>query len=100
MTATMHTPGPWKVGTLRKSGHTRSVTILPPVVVSSFGAFDADLEANARLIAAAPELLAALQAIARTSCHIEEGNQGPLRAWSECCAIARAAIAKATGGAQ
>ena len=50
-----------------------------------------------RLRAENAELLAALQKITRTSCGIEEGNKGPIRAWGECCAIARAALAKAKG---
>ncbi|HHA1219498.1 TPA: hypothetical protein ACOEFN_001015 [Stenotrophomonas maltophilia] len=50
-------------------------------------------EANARLIAAAPELLAALQIAVRQNSHDMQMTGEELR-------ICAAAIAKATGGAQ
>lgn len=80
-----HTPGPWfwdKVST----GHCRHVivdsegfTIANPSPMS---------EADARLIAAAPELLTALQA--------GVDNDIPMADW---LSMARAAIARATGAA-
>ncbi len=55
-----HTPGPWKVG-----GPTgfRNQCAIEPSICAVYGA-GAELEANAQLIAAAPDLLAALKAIA------------------------------------
>ena len=55
-----HTPGPYTVGTFRKAGLTRSVVINPVGVLTSFTRSDAALGDNARLFAAAPDLLAAL----------------------------------------
>ena len=55
--------------------------------------FGGELDANARLIAAAPELLAALYAIATDPSAIYSGANAHLGD------IARAAIAKAKGGA-
>lgn len=52
-------------------------------------------EADARLIAAAPELLAALQMVNRIWSHDQTANLAP----DSPVAIVRAAIAKATGGA-
>ena len=54
----------------------------------------AEIEANARLIASAPELLAA----ARLAVAWSEQVPAPYRDWPH-VAAARAAIAKATGGA-
>ena len=52
-----HTPGPWTVGTHLDEGTdlTRGEYVVFPVP------FDEEAKANARLIAAAPEMLAALQ---------------------------------------
>lgn len=57
----------------------------------------AEVEANARLIAAAPDLLAALEVIASTPFVNGCSNQSMLRGIHEMRASARAAIAKAKG---
>lgn len=81
-----HTPGPWKVGTLDKvinylPIYARiGVTKLACIAKTDgrevgFGISQQEMEANARLIAAAPELLGALQTIAgATTC---AGNSDP-----------------------
>lgn len=67
MSASKHTPGPWTIG-----GDDGAIWIQSPVssdnVICDLVGRDADClavedEANARLIAAAPELLAALKAV-------------------------------------
>lgn len=89
-----HTPGQWYAAPLRDSGwidifsvYENGETSLPFASCKHH-----DQEANARLIAAAPELLEALQRVCshgeRTSAQIDAD-------WDH----ARAAIAKATGGA-
>jgi hypothetical protein len=81
MTNTRHTPGPWRVEATAYRNQ--------PHVVNEHGAFVADTDAhNARLIAAAPELLAALQ-----DCVAVPNKNRPDEVWQR----ARAAIAKATG---
>jgi hypothetical protein len=91
--STQHTPGPWyalaegitgaEIG-YRAIIDDDGVTVCNP---SPMGA------ANARLIAAAPDLLAALQAIVTGNVY---GN--PTQ-WNLCIDRGIAAIAKATGGA-
>lgn len=84
-----HTPGPWKVS---RRANRFICTELGEVLAMCDSSQSVDRnKANARLIAAAPELLEAL---------IELANCGA-DAWGEdrpCVADARAAIAKATGG--
>ena len=87
-----HTPGPWSIAG-------RGYTIFGPddaVVISSFDAETEEEEerylANARLIAAAPDLLAALEEAVRSS---EVSRMGGM-SWDE-MDRARAAIAKARG---
>lgn len=79
-----HTPGPWRTTGSLISNESRVL------VASLSGASDDDVEAaNARLIAAAPELLAALK-------EVVEAQKGGYLGWGHIDA-ASAAIAKATG---
>ena len=97
MTDTQHTPGPWTV--YRGVQHQGEFIIfkgITDIAVTRFA--DGDCNANARLIAAAPELLALLaEAVARVEDLINghESAVEDLAAWSD---DARAAIIKATGG--
>lgn len=104
MTNTQHTPGPWIVGA-RYSGNKVEIAnasydkVICTVWTHQFqgSTFEPDKQfqplpygaANARLIAAAPELLAALQAVA----DYWAGGDVP----ADIDAAMRAAIAKATG---
>src|SRR5574343_459383 len=95
---TNHTPGPWK--RYHNVSHEPSVM---PENTSNNGSFTIcqlfgpDAVANQNLIAAAPELLAALEAVFDTA-HVDVDDLGAtLHALSEIRAQARAAIAKAKG---
>jgi hypothetical protein len=93
--STQHTPGPWHIG--MKPG---------PMIYGSDSSQVADLrgdlldrgeaQANAALIAAAPDLLAALQWLLQ---HDPDGDGGApdYKELRHICDTARAAIAKATG---
>ena len=123
MKDTQHTPGPWRV---KQTGFTyfRDLTILgedwhgeeTPIAAAlvrnalhPYGRADkarAEIEANARLIAAAPELLSALAGCADA---LREAGKDFARANPRAARpnlyelhekAARAAIAKATGGAE
>ena len=89
-----HTPGPWVV---RESscGSVGTDSILTALAFGDDPDCKADdrMVANARLIAAAPELLEALKAI----CDEQDANEG--YATPATYDAARAAIAKATGEA-
>ena len=87
-----HTPGPWTVGKIRPSGMTRSMLINPVGVLTSFTRSDAELEANTRLIAAAPELLAACTRAVVAAENPEDFIEG-----NAAYEALGAAIAKATG---
>ncbi len=88
---TVHTGGPWTyfVGNANGRGLIRIEQDGTGVHVASMqrGAIS---QANARLIAAAPDLLFALQTVMGTCEH------GQKEDWVERCAIGRAAISKAT----
>ena len=109
-----HTPGPWRV---KQTGFTyfRDLTILgedwhgeeTPVAAAlvrnalhPYGRADkarAEIEANARLIAAAPDLFNLMTAATR----LDELTGANLEVYARTfAALARAAIAKATGGAE
>ena len=96
-----HTPGPWFISS---PGSTNKLYVGPVVIQSHRTAFpnastpealdhidDDTLYANAQLIAAAPELLAALQQLAQGWATLSDPSI--IRGLTE----ARAAIAKATG---
>lgn len=84
---TQHAPGPWEA----RQAQTGMVSIYP--VGGPFRVADAyDGLANARLIAAAPDMLEALIAIVALS------NDQGRRNLPECAGLARQAIAKARGG--
>ena len=96
-----HTPGPWRLEPVND----RSINHLCPVDPNDLSLLTVVMQdetpfaavyndADARLIAAAPELLEALKAI----CDEQDERQG--YASIETYDRARAAIAKATGGAQ
>ena len=97
-----HTPGPWRIqdtydGTIPVDGWSEegeeSIEICR---VSLDNETEATQSANAALIAAAPELLAALEAIAGG--HVMAGREfSALECIHEYQKIARAAIAKAKG---
>ena len=93
-----HTKGPWHTGQGNGEGSIfadegrmrfENGTVLYPICTMNTGWDEAEDAANARLVAAAPELLEALQNL--------ENDDGriPDHAW----AMVQAAIAKATGGA-
>ena len=95
--STKHTPGPWTMHPRFDDGaEVRSLaSVAWCSVASTHGAsgsqvIDVDeARANARLIAAAPDLLAALH-------HISLASQNSMSSKEECGRIAREAIAKAT----
>ena len=100
-----HTPGPWSVAYLDDNGqsvvkgeHTEIATCWHHCV----GSIEAQMHANARLIAAAPDLLAALQGAIGAlefsqDYHRDLGNEDQAFA-ADRLDDARAAIAKATAG--
>lgn len=92
-----HTPGPWKANLaahqLRVPDSVNTVHGLHVCDVASYGASPEQRHANARLIAAAPELLSALESILSETDGRNASHIGQDRAFS----IARAAIAKAKG---
>lgn len=97
-----HTPGPWKALKATVRGETtewfvtddddEGVAVIASCVTDKTGE---PSEANARLIAAAPELLEALEGL----CGLAELRPGHLQDYKAAVAAARAAIAKAKGGA-
>lgn len=74
MTDAKHTPGPWAVGYLDQSGQ-RIVKQEHIEICTcwhhSVGSIEQEMEANARLIAAAPDLLEALEGLVKIN---EEHN--------------------------
>lgn len=96
MSKTKHTPGPWKVGEENEFEAYEFVSITTESGVqigdvSSDGCVDDETHANARLIAAAPDMLAALKQIE------SEMRAGLGSSYGETREAVRRAIAKAEG---
>jgi hypothetical protein len=96
---TNHTPGPWQVNSndplhvCDADGESRGCSPIAFVQVGNDGRWTA--RANARLIAAAPDLLAALQhALERFEAI--PAHRDEMGIYRQSAAIARAAIARAT----
>lgn len=83
---TKHTPGPWTAGKFQDTGLNNQISV-HPAICTAYGAKE-EAEANARLIAAAPEMLAALQEV-----QIYVDNFGE----SHLTELVSFAISKATG---
>lgn len=107
--STKHTPGPWMKTDgsaikcdLRPIGLTKDAGLIVASVVGgptseySFPRDESEVEANASLIAAAPELLAALVSMCETMEQQNWGIKSPDQWQTEAYKQARAAIAKAT----
>lgn len=96
-----HTPGPWHVG---KGEQAQIVYDEGGWAVANAVVFHRKHEpgstlVNARLIAAAPDLLEALDTISRLYNHDASVGENSMAAYDAAC-IARYAIAKATGERQ
>lgn len=90
-----HTPGPWRIGGAAIFGP-KTDAPSPATIVSILGRAAGDvaaMRANARLIAAAPDMLAALQSLVWAVSGIEYVETE----YAEQVAQAHAAIAKALG---
>jgi len=104
-----HTPGPWKavadpfhfatLSTVVGGGHAEKGLQRAMIVQVGGYAGWQEQEANARLIAAAPDLLAALEALVEGVDRLL-GKPEPYECDDGALAAARAAILKATGGQQ
>ncbi len=95
-----HTPGPWKVkqGTDVTEDRAKEPCTVAKCWSSTFSPPREEAAANARLIAAAPDLLAACKrGLAALTVAVEVGGGDP--AEHECCRQMGLAIAKAEGGA-
>ena len=99
-TQTAHTPAPWQANPIGDTG--RCSISAPHPSGGGQNVIDECLKENAALIAAAPELLAALESVAAGSVQdTGENGMGTVNIDRETMQlIARAAIAKATGGAK
>lgn len=89
-----HTPGPWRIGTPPPNGQQTIGTDQGLMVAVATTGAGVQTKANAHLIAAAPDLLEALQAL------MDDNSALDGMYWADCCDKARAAIAKATGEPQ
>ena len=79
-----HTPGPWTVKGVHvgPSKHFRAYSIEPNICEMNSSLAPDDVSANARLIAAAPQLLAALKSLVLSTDGIVSGPESDLCA---CC---------------
>lgn len=115
-----HTSGPWRIdyqpdefdskqsrlriidGSESSMGHPQGPLVLADLNVCAFAPHMDEPLANARLIASAPELLAALEIILSSTCGDvgDDGHDGCIRIEAKALERVRAAIAKARGGVE
>lgn len=103
MTAADHTPGPWTYDFSPEPGHASEFMVVGPgnAVLAYVGADEArdvvgpTVEANARLMAAAPELLTALKVIYATC--VERAANDARGDWDGLAFEAEQAIARVEG---
>lgn len=90
-----HTPGPWKAYRFSDKGGVARIAIVgaqpSSLIVAKTCAAEGEDEANARLIAAAPELLEALRGL------LQAESPDYVQSWGIAREQALAAVAKATG---
>lgn len=98
MSNTQHTPRPWKIGTPPPNGEQTIGAYQGLMVAVATTGSGTPTEANARLIAAAPELLEALQGVFNACLLANEDEAIPFELDGDLLDAASAAIAKATGG--
>ena len=102
-TEAKHTPGPWHI--IERTGHvSKSHEQTFDIMSGPNGSphewdmvCDKAAGANARLIAAAPELLEACKAVSEAHAYIQRTGSGETRALCEAVDLLRAAVAKAEG---
>ena len=107
-TSAGHTPGPWQVSGTRHSGDlrigrdTRLHAVGPDEDAVAMVFYDMKTGRglkDARLIAAAPDMLNAIRAVTYQLCSIEGRTKGDKLRICDQIAVLNAAIAKATGAA-
>lgn len=94
--STKHTPGPWSIDPKRAL----RVVDSDDQTIGSFGASDMirdSWEANARLCAAAPDLLEALEELRGAVIDLDQDEEGSVNLCEAAIRKARIAIAKARG---
>lgn len=100
MSATKHTPGPWRYGLAQNY---QGFFVAPGNATLTLAAvhnYPAHTEANAKLIAAAPDLLEALKKISNwLACSQIASPEDMAQSFGDMEDLADSAIAKATGGA-
>ena len=94
-----HTPGPWVIaGSLVLAGSNKSICQIDGAIQVGKPATEEERKANARLIAATPDLLAALQRCSQLFRKIRDDFEDPRHECREGIRIIEAAIAKAKEG--
>ena len=92
VTQTTHTPGPWVTGEYNEKSYIEAVDGGMVVIVGCIYQ-NPKREANARLIVAAPDLLAACEAIMDAFVHVEgdiKGNKARTDIFRQCVNMRRA----------
>lgn len=97
MSAT-YTPGPWSIE--KRPGPIYEIHASTDAVAVAYGTHLDEDDANARLMAAAPELLEALRDVTRSFEELLATSGDPDPGAGPFVLAAKAAIAKATGGAR